>query len=171
MSMLTSSARAEALRLRKWPALWVLLSAWMILNLLFLYVFNYITYRTGDPTGPAESGIPREAVLAGLLPDAVPAVFTQGMAMFGGAMMLILGALTIGSGYGWGTWKTVFTQGPSRASVFGGTLAMLSVVVVGLVLTVFVVTFRWPASSPPCSHRPLRFPRWPIRCGRSAPRC
>ena len=139
MSMLTSSAQAEALRLRKWPALWVLLSAWMILNLLFLYVFNYITYRTGDPTGPAESGIPREAVLAGLLPDAVPAVFTQGMAMFGGAMMLILGALTIGSGYGWGTWKTVFTQGPSRASVFGGTLAMLSVVVVGLVLSVFVV--------------------------------
>lgn len=139
MSMLTSSAQAEALRLRKWPALWVLLSAWMILNLLFLYVFNYITYRTGDPTGPAESGIPREAVLAGLLPAAVPAVFTQGMAMFGGAMMLILGALTIGSGYGWGTWKTVFTQGPSRASVFRGTLAMLSVVVVGLVLTVFVV--------------------------------
>ncbi len=139
MSMLTSSAQAEALRLRKWPALWVLLSAWMILNLLFLYVFNYITYRTGDPTGPAESGIPREAVLAGLLPAAVPAVFTQGMAMFGGAMMLILGALTIGSGYGWGTWKTVFTQGPSRASVSRGTLAMLSVVVVGLVLTVFVV--------------------------------
>ena len=30
--------------------------------------------------------------------------------------MLVLGALVAGNGYGWGTWKTIFTQGPSRTS-------------------------------------------------------
>ena len=34
--------------------------------------------------------------------------------MFGGALMMVLGAIIAGNGYGWGTWKTVFTQGPSR---------------------------------------------------------
>ena len=42
--------------------------------------------------------------------------------MFGGALVLILGALAVGSGYGWGTWKTVFTQGPSGAAAVAGLL-------------------------------------------------
>jgi len=56
------------------------------------------------------------------------------MPMFGGAIVMILGALAVGSGYGWGTWKTVYTQGPSRAASFGGTLVALLVLVGGLVL-------------------------------------
>jgi hypothetical protein len=47
---------------------------------------------------------------------------------------MILGALAVGSGYGWGTWKTVLTQGPGRVAAFGGTLAALAVVVAGTVL-------------------------------------
>jgi ABC-type transport system involved in multi-copper enzyme maturation permease subunit len=61
------------------------------------------------------------------------------MAMFGGALMLILGALAVGSGYGWGTWKTVFTQGPKRTEVVGGTLVALAVTVAALVLAAFVI--------------------------------
>ena len=40
--------------------------------------------------------------------------------MFGGALMMVLGAIVAGNGYGWGTWKTVFTQGPSRAAAVLG---------------------------------------------------
>nr|WP_271211263.1 hypothetical protein [Rhodococcus wratislaviensis] len=77
------------------------------------------------------SSAPPDVLLAQMLPSAVPQVFTQGMAMFGGALMLILGALTIGSGYGWGTWKTVFTQGPPRsAALTGSLLALLSGVLI-----------------------------------------
>ena len=61
------------------------------------------------------------------------------MPLFGGAIMLILGALAVGSGYGWGTWKTVLTQGPSRVAAFGGTLVALGVFVVGVVLGTLVV--------------------------------
>ncbi|PXX67070.1 ABC-type transport system involved in multi-copper enzyme maturation permease subunit [Nocardia tenerifensis] len=135
---LWASTRAEALRLRKWPAFWIILGTWILLNLTFSYLFNYLAYTSGE-SGRMSNGLPRDALLHQMLPAAVPEVFTQGMAMFGGALMLVLGALTTGSGFGWGTWKTVFTQGPSRLSAVGGVLLSLVVVVVGLVLTAFVV--------------------------------
>lgn len=138
MKDLISSTRAKALRLRKWPAFWIILGTWILLNLTFSYLFNYLAYTSGE-SGRMSNGLPRDLLLQQMLPAAVPGVFTQGMAMFGGALMLVLGALSTGSGYGWGTWKTVFTQGPSRIDVVGGVLVSLLVVVLALVLTAFVV--------------------------------
>lgn len=136
-SPVSSAYRAEVLRLTKWPTLWILLAAWMALNLVFLYVFNFLTYKSGGATD-SPSAVPHDVLLDRMLPTAVPEVFTQGMAMFGGALMLIAGALATGSGYGWGTWKTVFTAGPSRLSAFVGTVVALAVIVVVLVLAVCV---------------------------------
>lgn len=137
---LLSSTRAELLRLGRWPALWVMLGVGMLLNILFGYVFNYISYRT-DSGSEINESMPPEHVLQTLLPAGVPVTTVQGMPMFGGAILLILGALAVGSGFGWGTWKTVFTQGPSRASTYGGTMAALATVIVGLVAAVFMVNF------------------------------
>jgi ABC-2 type transport system permease protein len=121
--------RAELRRVLKWPVTWVLLGVWILLDVLFTYVFDWISYRTGDPTGPADA----VTTLDGLLPGAIPDVLTQGMPLFGGALVMILAALTVGSGYGWGTWKTVYTQGPSRVAAFGGTLLALAACVAGLI--------------------------------------
>ncbi|MFI9505870.1 ABC transporter permease subunit [Nocardia sp. NPDC052566] len=135
---LFASTRAELLRLRKWPAFWTVLGSWVVLNLVFAYLFNYLAYTSGQ-SSRMSNGLPKDALLQQMLPAAVPEVFTQGMAMFGGALMLILGALVVGSGFGWGTWKTVFTQGPSRFSAIGAVVLSLMLVVVGLVCVVFVV--------------------------------
>ncbi|WP_051161386.1 ABC transporter permease [Nocardia brevicatena] len=133
-----ASIRAETLRLRGWPAFWIVLGTWIALNLVFTYLFNYLAYSSGEQTAMSD-GLPPDRLLPQLLPSAVPEVFTQGMAMFGGALMLILGALTTGSGYGWGTWKTVLTQGPSRTDAATATLGCLFTVAVGVVLTAFAV--------------------------------
>ena len=109
------------LRLRKWPAVWITIGAWMALTAMFGYLFNYLSYATGDNSFSNE-GESAESLLAEILPANVPHVLLQGMPMFGGALMLVLGALVAGNGYGWGTWKTVFTQGPSRPSVVAGSL-------------------------------------------------
>jgi ABC-type transport system involved in multi-copper enzyme maturation permease subunit len=130
MTPLIRSTRAELRRLLRWPAAWVLFGVWTALDITFLYVFNWISYRTGTTAGPADRGVD----VGVLLPAAVPDVLTQGMPMFGGAIVMILGALAVGSGYGWGTWKTVLTQGPGRAAAFGGTVAALGTLVVGLVV-------------------------------------
>ncbi|MGW5440028.1 ABC transporter permease subunit [Nocardia asteroides] len=135
---LWASLRAESIRLGRWPTFWIVLGVWILLNLTFAYLFNYLAYTSGE-SGAMADGLPRDVLLGQLMPAAVPEVFTQGMAMFGGALMLILGALAVGSGYGWGTWKTVFTQGPSRQAVVGGLLVGLLVVVISLVGVAFAV--------------------------------
>jgi ABC-type transport system involved in multi-copper enzyme maturation permease subunit len=136
---LGASVRAELLRLRKWPTVWVLVGVWLALNLTFAYVFNYIAYTTGS--GNFGTGEATEGLLADLMPEAIPRIYTGGLPMFGGAIMMILGALAAGSGFAWGTWKTVLTQGPSRLVAFAGTLVALGVVVVAIIAGQLVLDF------------------------------
>jgi hypothetical protein len=124
---------AELRRIGRWPAMWVLCGSWLLLNLIFGYVFTYLSYRSDDGSGFAGGGT-RSVLLAQMMPDQAPVTLVQGMPMFGGALLMILGALTAGSGYGWGTWKTVFTTGPSRITALGGMLAAVGVVVTGLIV-------------------------------------
>jgi ABC-type transport system involved in multi-copper enzyme maturation permease subunit len=120
---MTSVIRAEVRRLGHWPTMWILGGVWLLLNLTFGYLFPYLTYHSkGTPI-----------LLFQMLPDQAGVTLVQGMPLFGGALLMILGALTIGSGYGWGTWKTVFTAGPRRATTLGGTFATLAVAAVALV--------------------------------------
>ncbi len=133
MTDLINSMRAELLRMRKWPAVWVTLGAWIALALMFGYLFSYLSYKTGD-LAFADEGSTREALLNDLLPASIPDVLVQGMPMFGGALMMVLGAIVAGNGYGWGTWKTIFTQGPSRTWSVLGSLAAMTTFVVGIVL-------------------------------------
>jgi len=48
--------------------------------------------------------------------------------------MMVLGAIVAGNGYGWGTWKTVFTQAPSRTRTVLGSMIAVMVLVAGLVV-------------------------------------
>jgi len=132
-----ASVRAELARLARWPTAWVLCGTWLLLNLLFGYLFNYLSYRSNDGGGFAEPGASPAILLAQMMPENAPVTMVQGMPMFGGALVLILGAVAIGSGYGWGTWKTVFTTGPRRLVAIGGTLGALGIVLAGLVVVTF----------------------------------
>lgn len=130
LSALTRSTWAELRRLCRWPAVWVTLGAWLVLSLLFGYVFDYLAYKTGSTMGQGDAT--KAELLHGLMPVSMPDVLIRGLPMFGGALIMVLGALVAGGGYGWGSWKTVFTQGPSRATVLGGSLAALTTFVVGI---------------------------------------
>jgi ABC-2 type transport system permease protein len=154
------STRAELLRLRRWPALWVIVGAELALNLLFLYVFSYVSYRSddGEGGGGIVDGVPRDSLLADMLPDAIPRVATQGMPMFAGALMLVVGALAAGSGYGWGTIKTVALQGPGRLASLTGTFAALTVVVVLLVASLFAMDVAVSLLVATTESRPVVWP-------------
>jgi len=134
------SLRAELLRLRKWPAVWVTVGAWLTMNAMFGYVFNYVTYSSGENNFSNE-GQSRADLLVSLLPAALPDQLDQGMPMFGGAIMMVLGAIIAGNGYGWGTWKTVLTQGPSRTSTLAGSLGAMTVFVAGILLATVVTDY------------------------------
>lgn len=156
-SALSGSVQAELLRLRAWPAVWVLVAVWLALNLAFTYVFNYVAYATGSSSFATE-GVSSEALLADVLPAAIPDVITNGMPMFGGAILMILGALASGSGYGWGTWKTVMTQGPGRLSAFGGTLAAVGAIVVGVIAVTLLVDLASSTLITVLESRPFELP-------------
>jgi ABC-2 type transport system permease protein len=121
-----ASLRAELLRLGKWPVTWVITGVWLTLNVSFGYLFDYLSYR--DAVGGGDRRL-AEALLSQLSLDAVPSTMVTGLPMFGSALILILAALATGSGYGWNTWRTVFTQGPGRLTALGGTMLALAVVV------------------------------------------
>jgi ABC-type transport system involved in multi-copper enzyme maturation permease subunit len=131
-----ASVRAELRRLVRWPAVWVVIGAWWVVSLTFGYVFPYVSYRSGE-TGFSTRGTDTDQLLLDLLPAHAPSVMVEGMPLFGGALMMVLGALASGNGYGWGTWKTVFTQGRSRIVVVGGSIAAV-VSLVGLAVLVTV---------------------------------
>jgi ABC-2 type transport system permease protein len=132
MNAVTRSMRAELLRLRRWPAVWVTVAAWLLLNALFNYVFGFVTYTSGKSSFSNEGQTPAE-LLATLVPSGVAAQLPQGMPLFGGAIMMVLGAIVAGNGFGWGTWKTAFTQGPSRTSTILGSMSAVVLIVAGLV--------------------------------------
>ncbi|MGH3978571.1 MAG: ABC transporter permease subunit, partial [Pseudonocardiaceae bacterium] len=100
------------------------------------YLLPYLGYVTGDDN-PQTEGIPREQVLASVLPESVVANTIGGFAIFAGALALVLGALVVGSEYGWGTLKTVLTQRPRRLVVLGAQLLALATVLLGWVLAIF----------------------------------
>ncbi|MGH3778990.1 MAG: ABC transporter permease [Pseudonocardiaceae bacterium] len=130
---------AELLKLRKRPATWIIVGVWLAMNLAFGYLIPYLIYRSGSFTGPdgaAASG----QLLAAVLPAGLVTNVLSGYPLFGGALVLILGALMIGGEYGFGTLKTLLTQRPRRLEVLGGALAALAVVVLALVVASFVLS-------------------------------
>lgn len=128
-----ASVTAEWLKLRKRPSTWVLAGVWLAMLVFFAYVLPYLT--ADSQTGPEAAG-----ALAQTLPTQLVGNAVAGYALFGGALALILGALTAGSEYGWGTVKTVLTQRPSRLDVLGGMLAALGLALVGMVVLTFTVS-------------------------------
>lgn len=123
-----ASTRAELYKMIRRGANWFMLAIALTLGLTFAYLVPYSGYLSAD------SGLPgAERGLAALLPQEFIGNSIGGLPFFTGAIGLILGALAVGNEYGWGTWKTVLTQGPSRMTVFGGKLAALAAAMVVLV--------------------------------------
>ncbi|MCZ2822842.1 MULTISPECIES: ABC transporter permease subunit [unclassified Modestobacter] len=127
---------AELTKLLRRPATWVLLGLWPALQLVFSTVIPYVSYQRGA----SFEGLPPEAVLASMLPDQLVLNSLSGLPLFGGALLLTLGALLAGSEYGWGTLKTLLGQGPRRLQVLAAQLLALLVVLAVTVLVSFGLT-------------------------------
>lgn len=146
-----ASLGAELLKLRKRVSTWVLGLIWLAVIILLNYALIYVLFSNAPPpTFPA--GTPKaqqellqkqqeqyeEQQLAFLYPEKVVPNLIPGFPNLGAPIVLILGALAVGSEYSWATFKTVLTQRPSRLAVFFGKLLALGVVLALLVVLIFV---------------------------------
>jgi ABC-type transport system involved in multi-copper enzyme maturation permease subunit len=124
-----SSLSAELLVLRKRSATWILLGLWAALALAFAYVVPYLQHLDDPSRQP----------LADVLPERLVGTLMGGFPFFGGVLALMLGVLSVGSDYGWGTLRTLLTQRPGRLQVLGAKLLALALALVPFVLVVFAV--------------------------------
>jgi ABC-type transport system involved in multi-copper enzyme maturation permease subunit len=126
---MTGIVNAELLLIRKRPSTWILLTIWTLLALTFAYVVPYVAYLNDPASQP----------LADVLPQRLVGTLMAGFPFFGGVLALMLGVLSIGSEYGWGTLKTLFTQGPGRLRIFAAKLLALALALVPFVLVVYAL--------------------------------
>jgi ABC-type transport system involved in multi-copper enzyme maturation permease subunit len=134
-SNMANSILAEITLLRKRVATWVLLAIWLALSMLFSYGFPYLTYRSGsdfDPRAKAD-------ILASIIPSGILTTLTSGFPFYGGVIALMLGVLALGSEFGWGTIKTMYTVGPSRLTLFTAKMVAVAVALIVFVLTEFAL--------------------------------
>jgi ABC-2 type transport system permease protein len=126
-----ASFSAEMLKLYKRPAAWVLLLVTLALGQVFNFLVPYAGYLT------AENERAAERILTSTMPENLVSNSIGGFPMFAGALALTLGAVSVGSEYGWGTLKTMLIQRPRRLSVYAGELLALALAVFAIVLSIF----------------------------------
>ena len=132
-----ASFRAEALKLSRRPAVWVLAGVWFALVVLFGYVLTYLVFAN-PPESSFPPGTNPQDFIEVLFPENLLSNVLSGFPSTGGGpVALILGALALGSEYGWGTFKTAFTQRPGRLAVFFGKILVLAATVAVFVLLAF----------------------------------
>lgn len=140
---MTGSFTAEILKLRKRPATWTIGLIFAVAMLFFGYLASYLF----AVNAPEDAGLPQEArdgILQFLLPENVLPNVIGIFAQFGGALALVLGALAIGSEYGWDTFKVSLTQRSGRLGFLAGKL--LAVGLLLLVLTAVMLAVGAAAS-------------------------
>jgi ABC-2 type transport system permease protein len=141
------SLRAEWLKARKRPAVYVLLAVLLgVLVLLFYFLLWYLfTYRAQEILRGSPPGVRAQDIKQLLYPQHFLQEMLSAARQIGGPICLILGVQMAGSDYGWGTWKTVFTQRPPRLVVWAAKVTvMLVLIAIGTVLFVAVAAGCWP---------------------------
>jgi ABC-type transport system involved in multi-copper enzyme maturation permease subunit len=151
------SFSAEVLKLRKRPAIWVLVGVVLLLTQVFGYILPYSSYATGGENNQTQ-GVDPQQVLAGVLPGELVPSSLGGYPIFAGALALVLGALVAGSDYGWGTMQTALTQRPTRLALYGGKLLALAAVALTVVLATFAVNAVVAGAIAAAESKPLDFP-------------
>ncbi|MGC4746659.1 ABC transporter permease subunit [Micromonospora sp. DT201] len=130
-----ASVRAAWFADRKRPAVWTITLTWIALALAFGVGVPYLVHLAlaGDPKQADDAASLLDAVLPGQLVPTSIALFP----LFGGAIVVILGAVVVGNEYRWGTLNLIFTQRPRRAQVLAGHAVALCALTLLLVALTF----------------------------------
>jgi ABC-2 type transport system permease protein len=136
-----STFRWELFKLYKRPAVWVSIAILLVLAIGLGYLLVWYIYS--HPPANSSAQLPRGTTFADFKVGLYPAAFvkhTLGQwASLGGVFALIVGVLSQGSEYGWGTVKTLYTQRPGRLSLLAGKLLALALAVLVMSILLFAV--------------------------------
>lgn len=154
--MIAGSVAAELQKQRRRPVMGIVALVWLAMAAVFSFVIPYIVYKAGG--GDASTATSSAELLANMIPDRLLGSILSLFPLFGGAMMLILGAMTAGGEYGWGTLSALYVQGPGRIVIHSAQLIALAVVLLGVVFATFLVMAACSALVASLEGAPLAWP-------------
>lgn len=130
---------AELLKLSRRTSTWVLAAVWLLFPVVFLYLLPFVVVTVAlEQPGAPPGGI--ETAAGFLLPENFVAYVIRFMfSSFGTAVALLLGALAVGSEYGWGTVKMILSQRPSRPAVLSAKLLALATTLLALTVAALAI--------------------------------
>ncbi|MDQ6772139.1 MAG: ABC transporter permease [Candidatus Dormibacteraeota bacterium] len=130
MTAVLGAFTGQWLKLVKRPAVRILAALLMVILIGLGYLLGWlITSHLKQFGGTPPRGETTAQLVAAFHPRQFLTTTVQGTGGLGSVLVLILGALMMGSEYGWGTMKTAFTQRPGRLQVLAGWLLALAAVV------------------------------------------
>jgi ABC-type transport system involved in multi-copper enzyme maturation permease subunit len=136
---MSGSFSAELFKLRKRWAIRIIAVLFLLLLVLLQFTLPYLIYKNPPPN--FGESLPKGTTIADLFRALYPHNFHRialsSATGLGASIALILGVLAAGSEYGWGTYKTIFTQRPRRLKIF--LAKALALVAVTLVLAALVM--------------------------------
>lgn len=135
---MTASFRSEWFRLSRRPAVWFLCAGLLAVLLLFTYLLVWAIF-TNPPRGVATAGVSPAELKRTLYPADWPRTVLGDTTGLGGAIAVTLGVLVAGSEYGWGTVKTILTQGPGRLKALAGKALAMELLVAILAVAMMAV--------------------------------
>lgn len=140
-----AALRFELDKLVRRPALWWAALAAAVMAIVFGYGIPYLVGTgdgaaaetgSGDGTGEAGYTVPIEL----LLPERLVENAISGFPLFFLALALVLGALTAGSEYQWGTVRSIALFGPGRVAMWLAKAAVLVAMLVVVAVAAFVAS-------------------------------
>ena len=138
MTRVLAALNGELLKLRKRWSVWICIGILIVILLAFGYLIQYFVFTftspaTSGPNAPPPGSLSYKVLKQSLYPLHFVQNTIQGGTQLGGVLAMIIGVLSQGSEYGWGTLKTVFTQRPRR-------LEWLSAKLIAVVLTMLLMS-------------------------------
>ena len=155
-----ASFRAENLKTRKRWANWILVAillAWILL-LTYLVLFLVVTLSPRSIQGP----VPASVLKRRLFPENFVPTVLGASASIGAAIMLIFGALSTASEFGWLTVQTILIQKPRRAAVLGGKLLTLGLATLLVSVVMFAAAALASYSAVTLDGSSSAWPTWEV---------
>ena len=124
-----ASVRADGLKMRKRWATWIMVAILLAWLVLLVYALLYLVIKT-QAASLRGGGVPASVLIHQIFPENfIPTVLSTASSI-GAAIMIIFGALSTASEYGWSTVQTILIQKPGRTAVLSGKLVALAVATV-----------------------------------------
>jgi ABC-2 type transport system permease protein len=133
-----ASLRADGLKMRKRWATWIMAGIFLVWLVLLVYVLLFYIVKS-QPASLRGSEVPAAVLKRQVFPENLIPTVLSTAASIGAAIMIIYGALSTASEYGWSTVQTILIQKPGRTVVLAGKWLALGVATVLISLAAMAV--------------------------------